>query len=213
MIKNKNNFSILVLIIFGLANYSSLLSQNISVDKTFDLLKSNKHNDAINNFTELIKINDTIANFYYGRGVAYLYSEKYSEAIEDFERTIAINENYVDAYYGLVVSYLNQNDYQSAKTFINKVITLDSNYYEMFYVRGMIYYLEKNYKSAVKDFSYVLENRNSLNALYGRAITHYQLNNLTEFSTDIETFLANNKTENILLNECYRLLNIIKKNF
>lgn len=195
-----------------LISYGNIFSQNTNINNVFDYLKNNKYNESLNLFNDLIKRNDTISNFYYGRGVAYLYLDNYDNAIDDFQKTIKLNPSSVDALYGLAVVYIKLEEYETAKHFLDKAIDIDSNYYELFYVRGLLNYLQNNYKNAINDFNYILEKRNNLNALYGRAITYYKLDNLLAASTDIDTFLQNNKSHNFLTDECHRLLNLIRNN-
>jgi len=211
MIIIKHKIVIFIVLLYFIS-FLDIFSQNVNIENAFNCLKNNKYNDAITDFNALIKQNDTISNFYYGRGIAYLYLGEFDNAIEDFERTIDINANFVDAYYGLFLSHIELDNYDIARTNINKAIKIDSNYYELYYVRGILNYLEKNYKNAVEDFNYILEHKNSLNALYGRAIAFYKLEYLLEASADIDTFLQNNKIENELVNECHRLFKIIKEN-
>ena len=211
MIKIKYKFIILAICLLFSGN---LFSQSISIDRAFDFLNKSRYNDAIKMFTDLIKRNDTISNFYYGRGIAYLYTKQYNTAMTDFEKTIELSANFADAYYGLAIANIMLDSHIAAKTILNKAIKLDSNYYELYYVRGILNYVIKDYKNAITDFNYVIENKNNLNsnALYGRAITYYKLERLLDASSDIDTFLQNNKTNNELVKECYKLLNVIIQN-
>ena len=213
MIKIKYKFIILAICLLFSGN---LFSQSISIDRAFDFLNKSRYNDAIKMFTDLIKRNDTISNFYYGRGIAYLYTKQYNTAMTDFEKTIELSANFADAYYGLAIANIMLDSHIAAKTILNKAIKLDSNYYELYYVRGILNYVIKDYKNAITDFNYVIEKKNNLNsnALYGRAITYYKLERLLDASSDIDTFLQNNKTNNNneLVKECHKLLNVIIKN-
>ena len=198
--------------ILSLICFGNSLSQGSNIDYAFDCLKNNRYSEAISRFTDLIGLNDTISTFYYGRGTAYLYTGDNINAVKDLEKTININTNSIDAYYGLAIAHINLENYQASISIINKAIKIDTTYYELYYARGIVNYINKNYQNAVKDFNYVLEHRNSLNALYGRAISFYKQKLFSDTSTDLAAFLQNNKTNNALVDECHRLLDIIRNN-
>jgi len=62
------------------------------------LLQDEHYAEAIEQFTEALKLNPSHALAYNGRGWAHFRLKQYAEAISDFDRAIELNPSYANAY-------------------------------------------------------------------------------------------------------------------
>jgi tetratricopeptide (TPR) repeat protein len=61
-------------------------------------VKLKKYNQAIEDFSQAIKLDPNNAEYYYKRGVTYGNLNQHQKAIEDFNEAIRLNPKYAEAY-------------------------------------------------------------------------------------------------------------------
>ena len=70
-----------------------------------------KYQEAIIDFNNAIRLDESYTDAYYNRGASYASLGKYEEAISDFSKTIELDPKYTNAYYfrGLANDFLGKN--------------------------------------------------------------------------------------------------------
>jgi tetratricopeptide (TPR) repeat protein len=193
-------------------NLFSNLGNYANISDAERAIKEENYTKAINIYSNLIKLTDSVATFYYGRGMAHYYANTLDNAINDFSECIALNPNYIDAYLGMANCYIEKEQYKNAILLLNKKINIDTNDIEdLYYCRGLSYYLDGDYQKAIDDYNKVLntDNNNYGYAIYGRGIANYKAGNYANAKTDLEHCIAKTLLTTTYTNECQRLLLII----
>jgi tetratricopeptide (TPR) repeat protein len=62
-------------------------------------------NDAIQCFSQAIRLQDNKADFYHNRGFAYRKTKDYEKAIEDYSKAISLDGGHFKAYYNRAFCY------------------------------------------------------------------------------------------------------------
>ena len=70
------------------------------------LVKENKLDEALAEYTKAIEANVNLAEAYYGRGVVYFRQDKLEEAAIDFRKVIDIKPNYIEAHKKLAETFV-----------------------------------------------------------------------------------------------------------
>ena len=70
------------------------------------LVKEEKLDEALSEYTKAIEADVNLAEAYYGRGSVYLKQERLEEAATDFRKAIDINPNYIDAHKKLAETFI-----------------------------------------------------------------------------------------------------------
>jgi superkiller protein 3 len=73
------------------------------------------YDEAVDTYTELVKVNPLDASSYFYLGKVYLYKKKYESAIEAFKKVIQLNPESADAFFMLGVAYYNLKFIDEAK--------------------------------------------------------------------------------------------------
>ncbi len=71
---------------------------------------------AIEDYTQVIKLNPDFAQAYYQRGLAYAKKGEIKLAIADYTKAIEIKPNYADAYYNRGGAFLRLGEREKAKS-------------------------------------------------------------------------------------------------
>jgi len=95
--------------------------------------------EAIQEFTECIKINPNFAQDHINLGMAYLDYTKYPEAIQELETAQKLAPGYPHIYYNLAIVYKRQVKFEEAVREFQKVIELDANDVATRYNLGICY--------------------------------------------------------------------------
>jgi small glutamine-rich tetratricopeptide repeat-containing protein alpha len=89
-----------------------------------ECVKASKFNDAIEKYTEAIKLNrDPV--YFCNRAAAYCRLEKFDLAIEDCRSALELDENYAKAYGRMGLAYLSQDRNEDAVEAYKKALELD----------------------------------------------------------------------------------------
>jgi len=80
----------------GKAGYSNELTK--LSEKALDLSRKFKNDEAIILYDQAIKLNPTVAQLYFNRGVTKSNSFDFDAAIKDYDKAIEIDPNYMEAY-------------------------------------------------------------------------------------------------------------------
>lgn len=138
---------------------------------------------AIADYTKAIEIKPNEADFYYGRGNAYVAQEASdwvkgngdhdptrhagtssdcAKAINDYTKAIEINPNYAEAYYSRGKVYDKQRNLPQAISDYTKAIEINPNYADAYDARGFAYFTQGDADRANVDYMKGLEARATL---------------------------------------------------
>ncbi len=92
------------------------------------LFEENKFDEAIESYTQAIRIDSNYASAYFNRALAYAILNKYDEAISDAQVVMRLEPDSYDAPYvmGIVAEY--QKDYNLAMDWYEKSLAKNPNY-------------------------------------------------------------------------------------
>ena len=128
------------------------------VDPSSELLKKGqafmdggKYEEAINEFSEIIKKNPSLSRAYLDRALSYSYAGKLDLAIADFNKAIEVDPNSADAYGGRAVFYVQQNKLTDALADWNKAAEISPKDPDVYRMRANTYLLTHDYDNAWAD--------------------------------------------------------------
>ncbi len=155
----------------------------VSGMKAFDL---GNYEEAIRDFTRLLKNEIDNERAYYNRGLAYLYTRRYEEAADDFDEVIRINPSFAEPYNnrGLAYSFLGSHE-EAIKDF-DMAITKDPEFTEAYINRGSAYLQLDKHDEALADFSKAIElDPMNPEAYFQRGLMHYKMANYESSIKDL----------------------------
>ncbi|MDR2035026.1 MAG: tetratricopeptide repeat protein [Helicobacteraceae bacterium] len=131
--------------------------------------------EAIKQFSIVIKEYPKNAYIYYMRGNAHRNLGDYQKAIADYTRAIKLDPNYADAYYNRAGAYNHLGYANKAIADYGQTIKIDPNYIGAYNNRGLIYFNLTDYEKATQDAKKTCE--------LGRcnALEYLKENNLTRY--------------------------------
>ncbi len=89
--------------------------------------KHQKFQDALDNYSNSIKINSNYAMAYYNKGVVFSEIKDHVSAIEAYSKCISIESNYTDAYLNRANEYCSTYNFKSAIDDYNECLRIDPN--------------------------------------------------------------------------------------
>jgi len=117
------------------------------------------YTNAINAYSEAIKLDEYFAAAYFWRGLAYeqRYPYDWELAISDFTTSIKYNYNLAYSYnnrgYAYADKYYEKHDYNKALADYNEAIKIDPDNFTFIANRAKLFYDMENYKSAVDEYT------------------------------------------------------------
>lgn len=116
------------------------------------LRKEKKYNEAINYYTQAIKLNAIDHESYNNRANIYMDMNKFDSAFIDYKQALAIKPDYYVAYDNLGGWYARRNRYDSALFYFNLVLKQKPDYKVTYSNRGLTFMALKRYDEAIKDW-------------------------------------------------------------
>ena len=113
--------------------------------------------DAIDVYSQAIKIEPDYAEAYNNRGIAYDDTGDYDQAIRDYSKAIELKPDYSEAYNNRGIAYDGMGDYDQAIRDYSKAIELKPEHIEIHNNRGIAYNNKGDYEEAVRDFNQAIE--------------------------------------------------------
>lgn len=134
---NTATIKILIAIVLNFF-FSTVFAQDAdSFYKTGDnKLRAGNYNDAIENFTRVLKIDSNHINALSKRAFCYSLTGSYQEAIADFDKVIKIKPDYLQGYLSRGSAKNKTKQFSQAIVDFNKVLTLDPKNTEALNNRG-----------------------------------------------------------------------------
>ena len=100
------------------------LLNKIYVNRGAALQKQNKYEEALNNYSKALDINQTNPNVFVYRGNIYYKRENYENALDDFKKVLELDPNNHVAQYNLGMCYFRQGDELNACDAFHKACEL-----------------------------------------------------------------------------------------
>ena len=145
-------------------------------ERGFAYGKVKEYQKAIDDLTQVIKINPDYGNTYISRGAVYDEMGEYAEAIQDYTQAIKIDPNDEYSYFFRGISYHNMEDYSAAIQDYTEAIKINPNYENAYFNRGFLYYEMGDYPSVIQDYTEAIKiNLDNENAYFFRGVSHYEL--------------------------------------
>ena len=115
------------------------------------------YDQAIQDYTEAIKIKPDKHEAYYNRGNAHAAQQNYEQAIQDYTEAIKIKPDKHEAYNNRGVAYYNQQNYEQAIQDYTEAIKIKPDYHEAYSNRGNAHAAQQNYEQAIQDYTEAIE--------------------------------------------------------
>ena len=111
------------------------------------------YKQAIDDYTQAIKIDPKDATYYRDRGNTYFQLKDYKQAINDYTQAIKIDDKNAIYYVGRGLAYFQLKDYKQAINDYSQAIKIDDKNAIYYNARGLTYLELKDYKQAINDYT------------------------------------------------------------
>ncbi|XP_051467593.1 sperm-associated antigen 1 isoform X1 [Apus apus] len=95
-----------------------------------DFVKEGKYEEAVNKYSECLKLNTEECTIYTNRALCYLKLYKYEEAKQDCDHVLQIEDSNVKAFYRRALAYKGLQNYQASIDDFNRVLLIDPDVLE-----------------------------------------------------------------------------------
>jgi tetratricopeptide (TPR) repeat protein len=144
-----------VLLLCGMAN--AQLNKFYFFNRARILIGSEDYSQAIQSLNTLIKVDSTIAEAWFLRGVAKYNLNDIIGAQQDFSKSIKFNPVYSQAYLYRGITLSNLSKHQQALSDFEATIDLRPNSPDGYYSRGITYLLLNRIEKSIDDFNKVIQ--------------------------------------------------------
>ncbi len=149
-----------------------LLGKAKIVNYSFKEIETNP-DMAIDDYTDAIRQQPNMAEYYINRGYAYYFKADYGRAISDFTDAIRLNPNDAATYHYRGYVYANKGDYARAISDYNEVIRLKPNDADVYNNRGNAYDYKGDFDRAIFDYNEAIRLKpNDANAINNRGLAY-----------------------------------------
>jgi tetratricopeptide (TPR) repeat protein len=108
------------------------------------LLRIEETENAISDLSEAIKLDTSLVDAYYQRGLLYAQQDELDKAIADLSDVIKLDESNVEAFFQRSKLYFKQEKLDEALADLDHVIEVQKDNIEAVFMRGMVYNLQGN---------------------------------------------------------------------
>ncbi|KGL98710.1 Sperm-associated antigen 1, partial [Charadrius vociferus] len=95
-----------------------------------EFVKKGKYEEAVNKYSECMKLNTEECTIYTNRALCYLKLYKYEEAKQDCDHVLQIEDSNIKAFYRRALAYKGLQNYQASVDDFNRVLLIDPNVLE-----------------------------------------------------------------------------------
>ncbi|MEW6406792.1 MAG: tetratricopeptide repeat protein, partial [Chloroflexota bacterium] len=117
------------------------------------LVETEKYNEAIELYNQVLSLDPNSSHAYAGRGTAYRFLGKTQLALDDLNKAIQLDERNYVAYRERGMIFYFAEDYQAALEDCNKAVSLNSNYARGYLCLGYIQEELGNYEEAISQYT------------------------------------------------------------
>jgi len=178
-LKYKYHIIILLLWLFSTIASASFgqLNKSYFFNQGRYFLRREQFPEAISSLNQLIRVDSTIAEAWFLRGVAKYYLNDLHGALSDFSKSISQNPVYSQAYLYRAVVLSQFSKFNQAFLDFEMAIDLRPNSPDAYYSRGISYLLTMQPEKAIKDFSLVIRfEPKNIEAWLNRGVAHLMNN-------------------------------------
>jgi tetratricopeptide (TPR) repeat protein/S1-C subfamily serine protease len=147
--------------------------------------KLKEYKQAIDDYTQAMKIDPENAEYYKNRGSAYSKLKEYKQAINDYTQAIKIDDKNAIYYVGRGLAYFRLKDYKQAINDYSQAIKIDDKNAIYYNARGLTYLELKDYKQAINDYSQAIKIDTKNASYYNlRGFAYFQLKDYKQAIND-----------------------------
>nr|XP_009935834.1 PREDICTED: sperm-associated antigen 1 [Opisthocomus hoazin] len=95
-----------------------------------DFVKKGKYEEAVNKYSECMKLNTEECTIYTNRALCYLKLYKYEEAKQDCDHVLQIEDSNIKAFYRRALAYKGLQNYRASVDDFSRVLLIDPNVLE-----------------------------------------------------------------------------------
>ncbi len=170
--------SLTTIISILLAVYSFGQTAQEYFNRGIQALNAKRYTEAINNFSQVIKLNPNSYEAWYNRGLAYSGLNQLDLAIADYSQAIKLNPNFADAFNNRGIAYADKGNLDLAIADYSQAIRLNPNYANAFNNRGIAYHNKGDLDLALADYSQAIKlNPNFVEAFNNRCYVYKRKGN------------------------------------
>ncbi|MEH2409492.1 tetratricopeptide repeat protein [Nostoc sp.] len=157
--------------------------------------------EAIQDFTQAIKLKNDFSSAYSNRCLAYLQLGDYQNAIADCNQALKFTPNNVETHLNRGLAYYRQGDYQAAIADDNQVIALKPHDFRAYYNRGVARGMLGNHQQAISDYNLALINIPQSSSLLradvynDRGLAHFELSDIKAAMLDFSQAIRLNHND------------------
>lgn len=171
---------------YNLALIESPKSAYIKGQIGFAYLFLEKYDRAKVFFTDAIKLDPQIADYYNARGLADAYLGNVNDAISEFTKAIDIDSKFAQAYLNRGSAYSSIGDTDNAIEDLKVAESLDNKNPEISYQLGRLYSIKNDYKSSIRHYKIAIKKGiKSTQALMSLALVYFKSSN---YESAIKTY-------------------------
>ena len=122
------------------------------------MLVDGKFAAAIDNFNNLIRVDDGIYDAYFFRGIAKYNLGDFMGAEADFDKALQLNPIYTPAYHYRAITLSRTGKYEEALKDLQEALDLRPSYTGLYFSRGVAYFLSQQFSKAIADFNKFIKN-------------------------------------------------------
>lgn len=123
----------------------------------FRAAQEGREQDAINEYTEAIRLDPDYIPAYNNRGNLYRSLKEHKKAFEDYNKALELNPQYAYAYNGRGLLYWDLKEWGNALENYNKAIELNPTYALAYRNRGLLYVELGELDNAVEDYTQAIQ--------------------------------------------------------
>jgi len=144
-----------------------------------------QYDEAINEFSEALKLNPDKARAYWSRADAYVQKYRYDEAISDYNEAIKLDTNFALLYKNRGKAYLFKGQLDEAISDCNDAIRIKPSYADAYVIRGQAYRIKGQYDQAITDCTEAIRlDPDFSDAYYARGLAYHQTRQIDQAITD-----------------------------
>ena len=161
---------------------------NAHYNRGLAYLKKRGYEEAIEDFTSVVRLNPKDDRAYYNRGNALALINCYEKAIGDYTRAIAISPEKAYLYYSRGLTYQEKKEYYDrAIDDFKKAVTINPGDKKSYCFLGITYYKKQDYRKAQKYFGEaIVIDPNYAEAIAGRGQAYLRSGKIKKAISDFK---------------------------
>jgi len=141
--------------------------------KGVGLIRNEKYDEAIKEFSKLVAADPNSSNAYYNIGFAYDAKGDLAKAIANFSKAIELDPAFTDAYYNRAFAYYKKGDLKNSLADYGKVIALSPDSADAHYGMGLVYAKKGDSKNAIAEYTEAIKIRPNFALAYSARAVEY----------------------------------------